>query len=130
MLKAKAIPIRPANADALKRLIADLDSDVYPRRASAMRALEQLGDLALSAMCARLKDDPPLETKRRLEELIAKNETAAPLPDIVRLLRAIEVLEQVNTAESRQILASLAEGADPHRVTTAARAALKGLRSR
>jgi hypothetical protein len=95
-----------------------------------MRALEQLGDLALSAMCARLKDDPPLETKRRLEELIAKNETAAPLPDIVRLLRAIEVLEQVNTAESRQILASLAEGADPHRVTTAARAALKGLRSR
>src|SRR5207244_1600801 len=107
--------IAPADPKRLGRLLAELESGSYVVREKAKRELEQLGDLALPALRELQKKPPPLETRRRLEELIPKLEAATCAPELIRLLRAIEVLEQIATADARQVLQILAEGADQHR---------------
>jgi hypothetical protein len=60
-----------------------------------------------------LEGKPSLELKSRVEKLLEKLESLPPA-DQLRLLRAVEVLEYIGTAEARQLLESLGQGAvDP-----------------
>jgi len=47
------------------------------------------------------------------------------LPERLRMLRTLEVLEWLNTAESRQLLSELAHGATDARLTRQAKASLQ-----
>jgi hypothetical protein len=54
-----------------------------------------------------LKEQPSIEAKRRIQELLEK--LGLP-PDHLQGLRALEVLEHIDMPESRQLLAKLADG--------------------
>jgi hypothetical protein len=104
------------------KLVADLDSKEFAVRDKAFRALDALGDGAELALHKALQAKPSLEVRRRLEQLLEKRRK-----DSIRPLRALEVLEQMRTAEARDVLDMLAKGAGNPRVARAAGAALRRL---
>src|SRR5207237_695205 len=101
-LKPAAIP----DAKRLERLIADLDSMFFKTRDEATRELEKLGEVTAPALRKGLAGKPTLEKKQRLESLLEKFSSSQRL----RTLRVVQVVEMAGTAESRELLARLAEG--------------------
>ena len=111
--------VRPAPAEQVAKLITDLDSDTFTKRQQAAKALDDLGEAAEGAVRHALAGNPALELRQRLEQLMQKRNV-----EVIRKLRAIEVLEQIGTAEARELLDSLAKGSPNPRVLDAAKAAL------
>jgi WD40 repeat protein len=128
-LKKQLRPIEAEDEKRLARWIADLDADTFEQREEASRQLAQLGERAEGAMRRALKDAPP-EAKRRLEELLDKLELLSIPPQTLRALRAVEALEHIGTAEARQVLKDLSQGARDARVTREAVASLDRLSRR
>jgi WD40 repeat protein len=126
-LRDRLHPVPLLDSKHLARLVADLEHKRYAVRDQASRELERLGDLADSALRKALEGDPPLELRRRAEQILEK--TGGPVTDPVQLrtLRAVEALEHAATAEARQLLEELAGGAAEARQTREARAALARL---
>jgi hypothetical protein len=125
-------PVARAEEKRLGRLIADLSSDQFAVRDRARAELEKLGEAALHALRTALATKPTLDTRRRLEQLIDKQEREdwAPSPERLRTLRALEVLERTGTSEARRVLEALARGAPGTRLTREAQAAHERLSSR
>jgi hypothetical protein len=67
---------------------------------------------------------PSLELRRRIERLVEKLEGPVTSPERLREMRAIEVLEQIGSAECRKLLQQLAQGHPQSDLTGEARAAL------
>jgi hypothetical protein len=65
-----------------------------------------------------------------MESLLTKLEASGASGDSLRMLRAIEVLEHIGTAEARELLQKLVEGAPEARLTREAKAALQRLANR
>src|SRR5262249_34211965 len=108
------------------RLIADLDSDLYAARRRASEELAKLGPTAKPALRKALTHGATtLELRRRLQYLIDRPEE---LP--VRLLRAVEVLEQIGSAPARGLIDAVAKGVPDCRLTQEALSAGKRTRSR
>jgi hypothetical protein len=118
--------MRPAEAGPAARLIADLNSDDLETREKASRELLRLGANARSALDITLAQDPPAETRRRIEELLQKIDPV-PLPEEARGVRAVDVLERVGTDKARATLKALASGAPSALVTREAKEALDRL---
>jgi RNA polymerase sigma factor (sigma-70 family) len=122
-------PVPAADEKRVARLIADLDSDDFATRQRASGDLEKLGERALPAYRRALEGKPSLETRRRLEDL--QRRAYAAWWDVsgerLRSLRAIEALEMAGTEEARDVLKTLAAGAEGTRLTQEATAALKRL---
>lgn len=132
-LKAKLKPIRDldeAGRKRLEQLIRDLDSKQFAQRQKATNELEKLGELALPDLKKALAGKPSLETKRRLEELVAKFGGKVPDRETLRALRAVEALEYAATAEALRQLEALAGGAAGARLTQDARGAVERLKRR
>jgi hypothetical protein len=68
--------------------------------------------------------------RRRLEALLAKIEAGKRAPEEIQALRAIEILEMLNTPAARAVLKELAAGAKGSELTTEARSALDRLARR
>jgi hypothetical protein len=120
--------LKPAAGAAARRvaaLIAGLGSEQFKDREQATRDLEKLGEVALPALRQALAGGPPLEVKRRLEVLLEKMEGASLPPELLRQVRAVEVLEGVGTPAARRLLERLAAGAPAARLTREAAAALR-----
>jgi hypothetical protein len=116
---------KPLAAPEVGRLIAELDSDSFMVREQARRALQGAGRPVRPALLQALGANPGPEKKRRLEQLLeGMGASAAPAPELVRPLRALELLERLGTREARQLLQSLAAGQPDTRLTADARAAL------
>jgi HEAT repeat protein len=94
------------------KLIADLDSDDFDVREKATKELGRLGDQVARACRKALADRPSPEMRRRLQELLEKqdSEVHQPSAERVRLSRALEALELVGTDDARAQLAALAKG--------------------
>jgi WD40 repeat protein len=107
----------------LKRLLADLENERFAVRDKARAELEQLGDSAAGALSAALADKPGLEVRLQVKRLLDR--LTVLTPEQLRLLRAVEVLEQIADPAARRLLQKLAEGAPGARLTEAARAALE-----
>jgi WD40 repeat protein len=123
-------PTPPVEAGKIDRLIRDLDSSKFRVRQQASEELEKLGELAEPALRKALGAQPSLESLRRVQRLLEKLAGAAPLSkDQIRLVRAVEVLEQIRTPEAQQVLRSLASGAPGALPTREAQAALERLAS-
>jgi RNA polymerase sigma factor (sigma-70 family) len=131
-LGERLLPIRPADEKRLAALIADLDSETFETRKKASEELEKLGEAALSGCRKALDARPSPEARRRLTTLLEKQtrESLKPSPSRLRLLRAVEVLEWVGTAEARQVLEKWAKGVPEARLTEEAKAALERLARR
>jgi hypothetical protein len=133
LLSERVRPVAPvADPKQLQRRIADLDDNNFTVRDRAQREIEKLGEPALSALRQALKDQPPLEMKRRLQALLADLEPKLVVasPSRLRALRAVQVLESLGTAEARQLLQALAKGVAEASLTREARAALARLDKR
>ncbi len=110
-LLAKHLKPAPAvDGKQIAGLIKDLDDRRFAVRDRASAALERWGDLAEAALRQALAKPLSLEYRRRLEQLLGKQE-GVPAPVQLRKLRAVAVLEWDGGAEARKLLAALAGGA-------------------
>src|SRR5262249_3987199 len=104
-----------------------LDSEGFAARDQATRELEKLGELAIPPLEKVLASQPSLETRRRAEQLLEKVSGKVLSAEQVRLVRAVEVLEQTGTSEAVQLPETLAKGAPGALPTREAQAALSRL---
>jgi hypothetical protein len=123
-------PAKVAEEERLARLIADLDSDRFAVRERAVQELGRRGESAETALRQALKRSPSLEARRRMERLLEQFRRSPLAPDLLRSLRAAEVLERIATPEARRLLEELARGAREARLTREAKASLQRLAGR
>src|SRR5207249_1507202 len=81
-------PKEPVENDRLKRLIAELDSDEFKVRTRASQELEELGELAETALRKALAGTLSPEARQRLENLLHKVEAGILSPKQLLRLRA------------------------------------------
>jgi WD40 repeat protein len=127
--------LRPAalpriDPDKLERLVRDLDNDDFATRDRATEELAALGEHAGPALRRALDQPPSLEAQRRLRELLARLETRAISPERIQAVRALRVLEDLDTPETRLLLKELAGGAADDILTREATATLSRLAKR
>jgi WD40 repeat protein len=120
LLERHLKPQPEADAKRIARALRDLDSDEFAIRERAAKELADVAEAAEPALRRALDGKPSAEVRRRLEQLFGQIEAAAG----GRRPRALEVLEQIDSAESRRLLAALTHGAPGARLTREARAAL------
>jgi WD40 repeat protein len=119
-------PVAAVEPPKLARLLASLDSDAFPERERATIELEKLGEALGPALRKVLTEQSSLEMRRRVKRLLEKLEPTAS-PENLRVLRALEVLEHIGTAEARRVLERLADGTPEARLTREAKASLARL---
>jgi RNA polymerase sigma factor (sigma-70 family) len=128
VLRDRCKPVTKPDAERLKQLIADLDSDRFAVREKATRELEQLGELAEPALRDALSGRAGTEGRTRIAAVLDKVSSPELVPERLRVVRAVEVLERIGNPEARRVLEALAGGAAGARPTREAAAALKRLR--
>jgi len=122
LLAKKLEPVPTVAATDIDKLVADLDNDSFPAREKAHKELEKLKGQARMALEKTLEKPPSAEVKARATKLIERLDAPVSAPEELRILRAVEVLERIATAEARNLLARLAKGAPGARLTVEARA--------
>jgi WD40 repeat protein len=126
LLARELKPSVTAEAKLVRRLIAELDADDFNVRERAHRDLALLGAPAERFLAAARKTAQSPEQRQRLDELLFWH-VGPPHPERVRILRAIEALEEIATPAAREILQRLAKGEPSALETQHARAALQRL---
>jgi WD40 repeat protein len=131
-LRKRLQPVAAPAPGQVARWLMELNDDSFAVREKAMQALQQLEELAEPALRAYLRKKPPLEGRRRAARLLRAlaNQQASPTSEQLRTLRALEVLENIGTAESRALVAELARGAGEAWLTRETQATLQRLRDR
>lgn len=125
-----AVGDRKTFAAQIDKRIADLDSPRYLIRETAMKELEKIATEAREPIRLALeKKTISLDLRQRLEKLAETNSKPALETDVMRPLRAIELLERINSPNAGEHLKTLAAGGDSA-VTSAARDALARLNGR
>jgi hypothetical protein len=114
----------------IDKLIADLDSKQFEARERATAELKKLGGLVEPALRKAVVSRPPLEVRRRVEELLDRLDHRILTSEELRGLRAMETLEHIGDAEARRVLETLARGTPGIRLTDEARAAVERLSRR
>jgi WD40 repeat protein len=122
--------IRPAAGKALTetelaRLVKQLDDDEFEARRKAFAALAGQGKAAVPHLNKALKDNPSVEAKRRIDELLAKLGRRPEPSDGGRSLRAVEVLEWIGTPAAKRLVERLAGGHAGAALTLEARGTLR-----
>jgi hypothetical protein len=120
-------PSRTVAKAAIDRWIAHLDSAQFAERDAALRELEAVVEQAEPALRRLVAGNPPLEAKRRAEQLLARLENPLAVEGRLQQVRALEVLEQIGDGESRRILQTLANGEPSAWLTREAKASLDRL---
>ncbi|HKB39754.1 MAG TPA: hypothetical protein VKD72_25180, partial [Gemmataceae bacterium] len=126
-LKERLKPAVAPDAKQVARWIDELDSKKFEIRRKAAEELRNLGAAVVPELRRALQDGPPLERRRRLEDLLGRIETQSLSAEELQVWRAVEVLERLGTPQARRVLETLASGAAGALPTTAARAALDRL---
>jgi WD40 repeat protein len=130
LLRERLRPAPPVDPRRVGQLMDDLASEVFAVRQRATRDLEQLGDLAEPLLRKRQTERPSLEMHRRFEAILDGLESLPLRPEQMRADRALEVLEQIGSAEARALLRELAGGAAESRLTKGAKASMERLARR
>jgi WD40 repeat protein len=123
-------PVGPVDPQRLVQLVDDLNAPKFVVRDQANGELQKLRELARPELQKRLTGKLTLEMRKRIENLLAKLDVPVTQPDLLRRLRAVEVLEKLDTPAARQLLESLAGGAETAWLTQEARATLDRLGKR
>jgi WD40 repeat protein len=122
-VRQKLGPVRLPNLGPLPHLVRELDSPRFTVRDRAMKAIADLGPAAEPALREARKRASSLEAQRRLEQLLSRVEAIRNRQQ--QEVRAIAVLEQINSDDAREVLRNLAGGDPQAPLTLAARAAQK-----
>ena len=103
----RLVPPPPIDAGHIDRLVAALNDDKFEVRERASLQLFELGTLARDAL-KKASRSSSLEVKRRATDLLRRIEPGAGIsPERLRCLRAIEVLERINTPAARAVLETM-----------------------
>jgi WD40 repeat protein len=112
--------------EQIAKLIANLDKEEFAVREKASRELAGLGKKAEPALRKALQNDPSVEARRRIQKLLPNLAgDARPPSEVLRVLRAIEVLERIGTDETRQMIERLAKDSSDSWTPAEAKAALE-----
>jgi RNA polymerase sigma factor (sigma-70 family) len=128
-LKARLSPVPVPDAKVARhaaQLVADLNSDAFAVRQKAALELEKLANGAVPALRKALAARPSLETRRRVEQILAGLE-GREAPFYLRKSRALEALELIATPAACDLLRSLSRGDPTARLTQEAQAACNRL---
>jgi WD domain, G-beta repeat len=123
-------PVPPTDSAAVDRLIGQLDSPRFAEREKATAALAELGEAAGERLRDAAARPASAEVRERLTGLLAKLDDLQFTGDRLRVVRAVEALERIETPAARKVLEALAGGASGARVTVDARGALRRLTAR
>jgi hypothetical protein len=118
-------PVAPVDEKQITTWISQLGNDRFATRQQASRELERCGDAARPYLERAQESKLSPEAARRVRQLLAQLSSS---PELVRALRAVEVLEHIATPEARRILRRLAHGRQGATLTEDAAAALDRLR--
>ncbi len=121
-------PAPVANPKLVRQWIIDLGSAKFGVRQKATHELEKCLDSALPALLEAANKPPSVEVHLRLQKLIDQAHSPVLLPEQLRQVRAVEVLEHIGSKEARDLLQTLAQGAAGARLTQEAQAALGRLK--
>lgn len=124
-LQERVKPAAPLDSKRVEQLLRQVGDETVQVRDQAISELRQIGERIAPALDTALAAQPPLETKRRLEELRDQVTSLRLDGERLRVYRAVEILERIGSSQARQVLQSLATGAPGALVTTSAQAALK-----
>ena len=119
-LKGKLVRVPAIDSEKTANLVADLDSDRFPVREAATKGLTNLGGAARAALEKGLANGPSAEGSKRIEELLERLHKPLAGSD-AREVRAVQVLQWINSEAARTLLKNLAAGADGARLTEEAR---------
>jgi len=129
-LGKKLSPVGEAEQKRVKALLNDLDADDPKTREAATETLQVLA-AAFEPLLARVaRDHEPGEVRNRVRFVLRlQREKAVPQALLVQI-RALIVLEQLGTAQARQVLEKMANGVAGARVTEDAKQSLERLRAK
>jgi WD40 repeat protein len=127
LLESKLVPVPSVPREKIAEWIAQLDAKLFAERAAAETRLGECLDQAEGAMRLAEKSATP-EAARRLRRLLSRLEDREADPEWLRLIRAIEVLERIDSSEAVALLEKLAKGASGASLTREAAQALARLR--
>ncbi len=117
-------PAVTVDPKCVRELLARLDSDRYEERERASRQLDEVREAAAPILRNTLAANPSAEVRRRLNRLLDEPGWPRVGERRLREVRAVEVLERMDTPGSRGLLQALAKGAAEARLTREAKAAL------
>ncbi|HLH29292.1 MAG TPA: hypothetical protein VKW77_10265, partial [Acidimicrobiales bacterium] len=120
-------PILRPDPRAVRKLIGELNSDQFKVREEATNRLRGLEQTAIPLLTEAAKTSSSLETRRRLERLLADADEPRSSPQRLRDLRAVHCLTTIGTVPARQLLQTLADGAPEALLTQQAREELEWL---
>jgi hypothetical protein len=123
LLDERLQPIPPLVGSELEKLMTALGDANFAKREAATRALEQFEELALPTLEKVLTHSNSPEATRRIEQLLNRP-AVTQQPEKRRLIRAVEILEQIGAPRALQILKTLSQGAPEAFATQAALDAL------
>jgi WD40 repeat protein len=124
LLRQKVKPVTEAELSGLMR---DLDGQRFAIRDKAIKRLTSLGRFVEPRLREELSMKPPLEVRRRIEDILnVITREQRPIEE-VRLLRALEVLEMLGTPAAKEVLRELAAGASGCELTSEAKGVLERL---
>src|SRR5262249_37769105 len=121
-LKEQLKPAASTDSKRINELIGQLDDDDFTVRQQATTELEKLGAGAGPALRKAVESTWSAEVRLRAQRLLERLDTPETSAAWARTGRALEVLEQLRTPESRAFLQPLAEGDSEARLTQEARA--------
>jgi WD40 repeat protein len=125
-LRERLKPAVAADPATVQRLINDLDDNRFPVREAADREMRKLGSVTDLALRDALTKPRSLELRLRIEALL-NAPRFPPSAEELRQVRAVQALEYANDSVARELLRSLAGGAEGARLTREARDALQRL---
>jgi len=117
---------RHADAMRVSELIGELNSDTFQVRTKAARALEDLHDTTEPALRKKIAEPLPLETLRRIEQLLEKIDQWWDKQQ--RQVRAVAVLEYIATPDAREALRALSRNDFSPRLAEEAKTSLRRLK--
>jgi RNA polymerase sigma factor (sigma-70 family) len=130
VLSKRVKPAVKPSPDQLRLWLADLSSPAFKTREAAHREIARTGELVEPALRRALETAADKEVQRRLTDLLDRIPRPETRPEQLRDLRAVEVIEHLESAEARRLLEELTKGAPEARLTREAKAALERLARR
>ncbi len=125
LLRDRLKPMPPVDIERIKQPIAQLDSPKFADRQAAAKELDAVADRAVDQLRAELVTAKSAEGRRSLQAILDRMDAATP--EMLRAIRAVEVLGQIGTPAAREHLRALAGGAAGSTLTRAASEALTRL---
>jgi hypothetical protein len=119
-------PAAPSpSEEQLDRLITELGNENFRAREAAQSRLAEIGEAAAARLNSVLAKTSDAEVRTRIASQLKKLDSVTS--EQIGESRAFEILEQIDTPDSRQLLKDLAGGAPNARRTRDAAAALRRL---